>query len=61
VLAPPARARRRPAAPVAPLDRREPPKPACCPAQRLFAVFSRAAAVTAAGRRRSPSPAASSP
>jgi hypothetical protein len=54
-------AHRRPATLVASLGSGEAPKPACCPAPRLLATFPRAVAVTGAGRRRSPSPAASPP
>jgi hypothetical protein len=56
VLAPPARARRRPATLIAPVGAGEAPKPACSPAPRLLATFPRAAVGAAAGRRRAPSP-----
>jgi hypothetical protein len=56
-----ARARRRPTTLVAPLDTRQPPQLAYCPTHCFLAVFPRAAAATAAGRCRNPSPAASPP
>jgi hypothetical protein len=56
-----ARARRRPTTLVAPLDTRQPPQLAYFPTYCSLAVFPRAAAATASGRCRNPSPAASPP
>jgi hypothetical protein len=53
----PDRARRRSATQLASLDPKAPPQFACCPHRCLPRRFPRAAAATAAGRRRSPSPA----
>jgi hypothetical protein len=54
-------ARRRPVAPVASLGTSRPSKVAYCSAQRLLATFPRATTATAAGRRRTRSPAAPPP
>jgi hypothetical protein len=57
----PTRARRRPTTPVVSLGPSVAHTLACCPALRLLTALSRAAAATAAGRRRTRSPAATPP